>query len=154
MGDAESAPSGRADGRLILMYHRVASAATDPLELCVAPERFAEHLELLESLGRIVPLRDFARAKGNGLTVAITFDDGYADNVLAAAPLLEQHDAPATVFVVAGAVGSPRAFWWDTGRGGRAPEYFGLGAPPRPSRADRGGVGGARCPLRRRTAGR
>jgi peptidoglycan/xylan/chitin deacetylase (PgdA/CDA1 family) len=113
VGDAESAPSGRADGRLILMYHRVAAAATDPLELCVAPERFAEHLELLQSLGRIVPLRDIARAKGNGLTVAITFDDGYADNVLAAAPLLEQHDAPATVFVVAAAVGSPRAFWWD-----------------------------------------
>lgn len=95
------------------MYHRVAATEHDPLELCVAPERFVEHLDLLQSLGRIVPLAEIARVKGNGLTVAITFDDGYADNALAAAPLLEKRDAPATVFVVAGAVGSGRAFWWD-----------------------------------------
>ncbi len=95
------------------MYHRVATVDSDPLGLCVATERFAEQLELLQSAARIVPLGEITRARSNGLTVAITFDDGYADNALAAAPLLEAHDAPATVFVVAGAVGSGRAFWWD-----------------------------------------
>jgi peptidoglycan/xylan/chitin deacetylase (PgdA/CDA1 family) len=95
------------------MYHRVATASSDPLELCVAPERFAQQLELLQSLGRIVPLAEITQARSNGLTVAITFDDGYADNALVAAPLLQEHDAPATVFVVAAAVGSGRAFWWD-----------------------------------------
>ena len=113
VGGREYVPSGRTEGRLILMYHRVAIADSDPLELCVAPERFAEQLELLQSLGRIVPLGEITRARSNGLTVAITFDDGYADNALVAAPLLEARDAPATVFVVAGAVGSGRAFWWD-----------------------------------------
>jgi peptidoglycan/xylan/chitin deacetylase (PgdA/CDA1 family) len=113
VGDREPAPSGRKEGRLILMYHRVAIAEHDPLELCVAPERFAEHLELLGSVGRIVPLAQITRDGGNGLTVAITFDDGYADNSLVAAPLLEKRDAPATVFAVAGAVGSGRPFWWD-----------------------------------------
>jgi peptidoglycan/xylan/chitin deacetylase (PgdA/CDA1 family) len=115
---AGTPPAARSTGarrgaRLILMYHRVATTASDPLELCVAPERFREHLELLRSLGRIVPLADIARARSNGLLVAITFDDGYADNALAAAPLLEEQDAHATVFVVAGAVGSTKAFWWD-----------------------------------------
>jgi len=95
------------------MYHRVAAAVSDPLELCVDPERFAQHIELLQSLGEIVPLAEIMRARSNRLTVAITFDDGYADNALVAAPLLQEHDAPATVFVVAGAVGSGRAFWWD-----------------------------------------
>jgi len=112
-GDIERAPSAKRSGRLVLMYHRVATAEHDPLELCVAPDRFAEHVELLQSLGRIGPLAEITRAKPNGLTVAITFDDGYADNARAAAPLLEARDAPATVFVVAGAVDSGRAFWWD-----------------------------------------
>jgi len=96
------------------MYHRVATAEADPLELCVAPERFREQLELLGSLGEIVPLETLVRdRRGHGLKVAVTFDDGYADNALAAAPLLAAEDASATVFVVAGAVGSARPFWWD-----------------------------------------
>jgi peptidoglycan/xylan/chitin deacetylase (PgdA/CDA1 family) len=98
---------------VILMYHRVASPDVDPLELCVAPERFAEQLELLQSLGRILPLDEIAGVKKNGPAFALTFDDGYADNALVADPLLRAHDAPATAFVVAGAVGSGRAFWWD-----------------------------------------
>jgi peptidoglycan/xylan/chitin deacetylase (PgdA/CDA1 family) len=98
------------------MYHRVAPASEDcdPLELCVDPARFREQVELIRSVGEVVPLEalpEEARAKGHRF--AITFDDGYADNALAAAPVLESFDAPATVFVVAGAVGSGRAFWWD-----------------------------------------
>jgi peptidoglycan/xylan/chitin deacetylase (PgdA/CDA1 family) len=96
------------------MYHRVATTASDPLELCVAPERFAEHLRLLQTVGEIVPLASLvAEPPRTGLSVAITFDDGYADNALQAAPLIEEHDAHATVFVVAGAVGSRGPFWWD-----------------------------------------
>jgi len=96
------------------MYHRVAESSADPLELCVAPSRFAEQLALLQSVGEIVPLRELlSERRRSGLSFALTFDDGYADNALEAAPLLAQHDAHATVFVVAGAVGSDRAFWWD-----------------------------------------
>jgi peptidoglycan/xylan/chitin deacetylase (PgdA/CDA1 family) len=43
--------------------------------------------------------------------VVVTFDDGYADTLTCALPLLEQHDVPATVFVVAEA--GPALFWWD-----------------------------------------
>ena len=43
----------------------------------------------------------------------ITFDDGYADNLHNAKPLLEHYDIPATVFVVSGYVGHEREFWWD-----------------------------------------
>jgi len=96
------------------MYHRVAESSADPLELCVAPSRFAEHLALLQSIGQIVPLRELlSERRRSGLSFALTFDDGYADNALEAAPLLAQNDAHATIFVVAGAVGSGRAFWWD-----------------------------------------
>ncbi|MEO8370912.1 MAG: polysaccharide deacetylase family protein [Candidatus Solibacter sp.] len=46
-------------------------------------------------------------------SVAITFDDGYASNLLTAKPLLLHHGIPATVFVTTGFLGSGRELWWD-----------------------------------------
>ena len=45
--------------------------------------------------------------------VAVTFDDGYADNLYNAKPLLETAGVPAQVFVVAGSLTTEREFWWD-----------------------------------------
>jgi peptidoglycan/xylan/chitin deacetylase (PgdA/CDA1 family) len=45
--------------------------------------------------------------------VAITFDDGYVDNLHAAAPLLVRQELPATFFLTSGTLGSDREFWWD-----------------------------------------
>ncbi len=104
-------------GTLVLLYHRVAELPTDPFDLCVAPRAFAEHLEVMRKLARPVPLRSLALAMGRGSAprkgVVVTFDDGYADNLLAAAPLLEEHDVPATFFIATGYIGSGREFWWD-----------------------------------------
>jgi peptidoglycan/xylan/chitin deacetylase (PgdA/CDA1 family) len=45
--------------------------------------------------------------------VVVTFDDGYRDNLVAALPVLEAFDVPATVFCTVGIVASDQAFWWD-----------------------------------------
>jgi peptidoglycan/xylan/chitin deacetylase (PgdA/CDA1 family) len=45
--------------------------------------------------------------------VAVTFDDGYADNLYNAKPLLESFNIPASVFVSAGYMDSGQEFWWD-----------------------------------------
>jgi peptidoglycan/xylan/chitin deacetylase (PgdA/CDA1 family) len=105
------------DHPLVLVYHRVSQAVADPQLLSVTPERFAEHLDFLFRRFRPVRLRDLVAATRDGQpaagAVAITFDDGYADNLMTAKPLLERADVPATVFVASGYVGSGRPFWWD-----------------------------------------
>lgn len=102
---------------VILAYHRVACPPCDPQLLSVSPERFADHLELLTTRYEPVRLEDLvatARA-GNARprAVAITFDDGYADNLTRAKPLLELSGVPATVFAASGYLRSGRRFWWD-----------------------------------------
>lgn len=45
--------------------------------------------------------------------VAVTLDDGYADNLEVAKPILERLGIPATVFIPSDAVGRETPFWWD-----------------------------------------
>ena len=44
--------------------------------------------------------------------VAITFDDGYADNFFEALPILEELELPATFFIATGSIGREEEFWW------------------------------------------
>ncbi len=89
----------------------------DPLLLMVRPERFDAHLAMLRRTCTPMALSAMVAAAEAGTlperAVALTFDDGYADNVRHALPLLERHEVPATVFTVSGMVGEPTEFWWD-----------------------------------------
>lgn len=98
---------------VVLMYHRVAECDIDPWNLCVSPQRFAGQLEALKRSYSIVPLRELTRTVARQGAIAITFDDGYADNLHGAVPLLVQHAAPACFFLTSGALGMAREFWWD-----------------------------------------
>ncbi|HJQ71522.1 MAG TPA: polysaccharide deacetylase family protein [Blastocatellia bacterium] len=111
---ARSRLSSRA---LILLYHRVAEASSDPWSLAVKPAHFAEHLDVIKRRASVLSVEGLVAAITNGKlprrAVVITFDDGYADNLLNARPLLERYDCAATVFVTTGFAGSDREFWWD-----------------------------------------
>jgi peptidoglycan/xylan/chitin deacetylase (PgdA/CDA1 family) len=102
---------------VVLMYHRVVELELDRWRLAVAPSRFSEHLEVIAERFRPGSLRELSTALEAGAlsrrSVALTFDDGYRDNLEAAKPRLEQHGVPATFFIASGYLGSERGFWWD-----------------------------------------
>lgn len=76
-----------------------------PGDIAISPERFEQQLEWLAGSGRVVPLRETLNGASNG-AIAITFDDGYRDNLTVALPLLEKFNLPMTLFAVAGFAGS------------------------------------------------
>lgn len=103
---------------VVLLYHRVAELKSDPQLLSVRPLRFAEHLNVLAREYRVVKLNALSewsegRAGHPGGAVAVTFDDGYQDNLVNAKPLLEQWQIPATVFVSTSYLDQNKEFWWD-----------------------------------------
>ena len=98
---------------LILLYHRIAD---DGWQYSVSPRHFAEQLDVLHHFADVISLPELVRGRSSrhaSTRVALTFDDGYGDNVTQAYPPLERHATPATFFIVSGHVGSTREFWWD-----------------------------------------
>jgi peptidoglycan/xylan/chitin deacetylase (PgdA/CDA1 family) len=100
---------------LILGYHRINELSWDPLHLAVSPDSFSKQLEILHDHANVISLNALATARENGgipsRSIAITFDDGYADYLSIAQPLLEQAGFASTVFIPTGYIGGE--FWWD-----------------------------------------
>lgn len=101
----------------IFNYHNVAVAPVGArlAKLYVAPRLFEQQCHLLQRLGlRGVTLSEGLAALDRGDSnrcVALTFDDGYADNLIHAAPILKQFGFHATCYVVSGCVGTHNV--WD-----------------------------------------
>jgi peptidoglycan/xylan/chitin deacetylase (PgdA/CDA1 family) len=111
------ADKNRAFKLLVLMYHRIALAETDPWELCVSPENFEQQLQVLKSEYNVISIPDLLQQIADNKicrdAVSITFDDGYTDNFTNAKPLLEKCNYPATFFMATGLTGRQKLFWWD-----------------------------------------
>jgi len=110
--------SGAGDrGRLsILIYHRVLAAADPMFPGEPDAARFAAMVAHVKQRFHVLPLDDaIARLRSGTLpsrALALTLDDGYADNLDVAAPILRRHGVPATVFV-ATAYLDGRCMWND-----------------------------------------
>ncbi len=101
----------------MLLYHRVFTPDTDPQLLCVSPANFRAQMQWLNKSCTVLPLSEMARRSRHrdlpSNAVAITFDDGYFDNLAFAKPILAELDLPATVFVSSSFVDSKAEMWWD-----------------------------------------
>ena len=103
---------------VVIRHHRVYAAGERPLyRLGVREDVLAGQLDVLRGLGLapVTMTEGLARlAAGEPrVTVAMTFDDGYADNVHRALPLLERGAGRATFYLAAGLMEDRRAPWWD-----------------------------------------
>ena len=83
----------------ILTYHSVGKRDH---EMNVSPAAFRDQVHWLADHQNLL---DMEAAVAGGAGVAITFDDGYRDNLTEAAPILKDAGAPAAFFVVAGRLG-------------------------------------------------
>lgn len=83
---------------LALLYHRINELPPDPWTLCVSPQNFSEQMQVVRKLSP---------------QPVITFDDGYADNLFGALPILERYEIPARFFLVSGMFNSQQEMWWD-----------------------------------------
>ena len=106
----------------VVMFHRVIDPAdpdfadADPGNT-VSARFFEESLEFFTDHYTVVGLADlFAAANGTRVLpnhpLLISFDDGWADNLRYAAPLLRSRGLPAVIFIAAEPILSPDASWW------------------------------------------
>lgn len=94
-------------GLRILMYHSIGTVIEDDRRHLynMSPIQFSEHMHYLAKVykNQIVPLNTLNSAR-NSLRIALTFDDGYRDNLTVAAPILVELGIPFTIFICTGAV--------------------------------------------------
>jgi len=98
---------------LVLMYHRINDEVGQKLVgLTVSTQNFEKQLLYFKKQFQILRLEeDWTSLKKTG--IVITFDDGYADNMINALPLLEKYQIPATIFITTLNSNSKKEFWWD-----------------------------------------
>jgi peptidoglycan/xylan/chitin deacetylase (PgdA/CDA1 family) len=106
MGAAVARSSWRQNRLLILCYHGIAMGEEDGShpEMFLPPAVFARRMEILaQNNCRVLPLAEALRLLHQGKlpprSVAITFDDGWADFRESAFPILQRHGFPATVYL-------------------------------------------------------
>jgi len=102
----------------IVRHHRVYADGERPLyALGVSESVFAGQLEVCARAGLapVTVTEGLARLdRGEpGHAIAFSFDDGYADNVTRALPLLRRFGGRGTFFLAAGLIEERRSPWWD-----------------------------------------
>ena len=111
---------------VVICYHGVTQRPTrhpdDRFGLHVREDRFRSHLDYLRRHYRVISFRDYLRARAGQFqlpdySAVITFDDGHRNFYTAAAPLLENNQMPAVMFLISDRVatnGARAQTWLET----------------------------------------
>jgi peptidoglycan/xylan/chitin deacetylase (PgdA/CDA1 family) len=103
---------------LVLAWHNVEPTWCFPARAAAGRRGLQEQLTFLARVANVIPLGDGLRALGQGAplpakSVAITFDDGYRDQLELAVPMLERLGLPATFFLITGLLDRTVRPWWE-----------------------------------------
>jgi peptidoglycan/xylan/chitin deacetylase (PgdA/CDA1 family) len=107
----------------VLNYHRINNADSPDFDLfkpnvSATPEEFARQMDYVQAHYNVISCEQLAcwlqGASALPLHPAIiTFDDGYYDNLLNAAPVLQARHLSAIIFLTTGFIGTKQPFYWD-----------------------------------------
>lgn len=108
----------RGQGRYVLCYHRVIGAQQARDEwvhdsMWVSPESFEAQILWMKSVGEVVSLDrllDFDTPSSTPL-FAVTFDDGWRDNLVHALPVMQRHGVEATIFIATACMDRGALLW-------------------------------------------
>jgi len=93
----------------ILLYHQVLEQPDPMRPWEPTKEEFEWQMGLLSQYSNPLPLGEAIKKLGDGSlpanAVSVTFDDGYANNLHVAEPILARFNVPATVYVATGYIG-------------------------------------------------
>lgn len=109
---------GKKDTFRILNYHRV-NDFNDPFTIdSVAAVDFENQMRYLSKHYHVLALDDiYDHMAGNrhlpGQCLAVTFDDGYADNYTFAYPILKKYNLPAAIFLTVDCIETQTSLWFD-----------------------------------------
>jgi peptidoglycan/xylan/chitin deacetylase (PgdA/CDA1 family) len=103
---------------IILIYHRVKELENDRQMLAVKPENFYRQIEHLKNNYNLLSPDEFADilSKNKNFSrnsVLLTFDDGYADNLINAVPILESLEAQSVFYITTSMLDANSEAWWD-----------------------------------------
>jgi len=131
------------DRALVLRYHAVTDDARDvnyaTPDICLPVAAFRLQMAFAKRAYTVVPLEDMVDALAGARelpprALAITFDDGYADNHRLAMPVLAELGLPATIYVATESLDGGRPLWMSAVRAlvlaARMPALEVPGLPP------------------------
>jgi peptidoglycan/xylan/chitin deacetylase (PgdA/CDA1 family) len=108
--------AGRTQAFQVLTYHRV-NNDRDPFFPAVNTDVFEPRMAYIARTYQVLTVEELTERMGRGIlprnALAITFDDGYRDNLTHAAPILARYGLPATIFLTTGFIGTATALWYD-----------------------------------------
>jgi peptidoglycan/xylan/chitin deacetylase (PgdA/CDA1 family) len=83
--------------------------------MSVSLTTFTKHLDYVLKHYHVISLQKLVQSLNDGnlplSSVAISFDDGFADNFYCAYPLLKEHNIPATIFLSTDCIGNEKPIW-------------------------------------------
>lgn len=131
-------PAGRRSRLSVVIFHRVLPTSDPMFPDDIDAARFDALCQWLAAWFNVLPLDEAVQRLASGSlparALAITFDDGYADNHDVALPILQKHGLCATFFIATGFLNGGR-MWNDTvvesvrGCGAEVIDFAGLGLP-------------------------
>ena len=106
----------RVKGFPVLGFHRV-NDDDDPFMPALPTGLFAARMEHIARHYTVLTVEDLVERLRHGQVprkaLALTFDDGYRDNLTHAAPILARYGLPATIFLTTGHIGTSEMLWFD-----------------------------------------